>query len=273
MVVQRYADVTTPSIETLVVDGLTVRACRPLGATRSPVLFVHGYFADATVFDDWLKLFAARGFPAYAVNLRGRAGSRPGTDLGRTSMRDFADDVSAVARSLGSPSIVGHSLGGLLAQMAAARGDASAAVLICPAPPRGIPLLTKRVILMQVKYLWPILRSRVVDPSLEDLRAIALNRVPVAEQGELLAQFVPDSGRAGRDISVGVPVDSARVLCPVLVIASDDDRFIPRRIVERIAARYRAPIRTLAGHAHMLPREPGWQDAAELVAAWLLERA
>ena len=63
-------------IETIHIDDLTVACDRPANAARPPVLFVHGYFASATVFEQWLPFFASRGTPAYAVNLRGRADSR-----------------------------------------------------------------------------------------------------------------------------------------------------------------------------------------------------
>ncbi len=223
------------------------------------------------MFDEWLSLLAARGFPAFALNLRGRAGSRPGTEIGRASMSDFADDVTAVARTIGTPYIVGHSMGGLLAQMAAARGDAHAVALLCPAPPRGILLFTLRLAIMQMKYLWPIVRSRPVDPAVDDLRVIVFNRVPAADQPRMIELFVADSGRAGLDMSLNaVAVDRDRVTCPVLVFTADDDRFIPPRIVRKIAARYGAPLRMAPGHGHMLPCEPGWQETANAVADWLI---
>ena len=258
------------TIETRSIEGLTVRACEPREPRFRPVLLVHGYFAQAAMFDEWLTLLAERGFPAFAVNLRGRAGSRPGTDIGRASMADFADDVSAVARVLGKPSVIGHSMGGLLAQVAAERGDVHAAALICPAPPRGILLFTPRLAWMQLKYLWPILRSRPVDPAVDDLRILVFNHVPPAEQSRFFAMFVADSGRAGRDMSLNaVSVDTTRVSCPMLVFTADDDRFIPSRIVSKIAARYGAPLRIAHGHGHMLPCEPGWQETAAAVADWL----
>jgi pimeloyl-ACP methyl ester carboxylesterase len=259
-----------PTIETRSIEGLTVRVCVPREIKFRPVLLVHGYFAQAAMFDEWLSLLARRGFPAYAVNLRGRGGSRPGTDIGRASMADFADDVVAVARVLGKPYVIGHSMGGLLAQMAAERGVVHAMALICPAPPRGILLFTVRLALMQLKYLWPILRSRPVDPSVEDLRILVFNHVPADAQSRFLEMFVADSGRAGRDMSLNaVTVDKTLVTCPTLVFTADDDRFIPSRIVAKIAARYGAPLRVARGHGHMLPVEPGWQETAELVAEWL----
>lgn len=257
-------------IDTIRVGQLTVLRAAPSRPTRAPVLFVHGYFADATVWTEWLMHFAAHGAPAYAVNLRGRAESGGQIDLGATSIDDFAEDAGLVARQLGCPAVVGHSMGGLIAQRLAERDAVRAAVLITPAPPRGIPLLNARLALKQVTVLPRLLMSRVIEPDFEALRALSFNRTPRELQNAILSRLVPDSGRAGREMSMtGVPVDRTKVRCPMLVIAASDDRFIPARIVAKVAKRYDAVLETVADHGHMVVVEPGWEALAERIARWL----
>jgi pimeloyl-ACP methyl ester carboxylesterase len=259
--------------DTIQIDDLSVVCARPPEATRRPVLFVHGYFATSSVFTAWLPFFAARGVPAFAINLRGRHGSRPNIDLGRATMDDFVEDASSVARHLGQPAIVGHSMGGLIAQRLAERGDVHAAVLISPAPPRGITVMSPRLAIKQLKYLPAIFGSRAVTPAREDLREIVLNRVPEQLQAAILDELVPDSGRAGKEMSItGVPVDRDRVRCPMLVIGARDDQFIPVKIAERVARRYGAPIRILEGHGHMSIVEPGWETLADSIEVWIHEQ-
>lgn len=256
-------------IETLRIDDLTVLCARPAVARHHAVLLVHGYFATAAVFRDWLPFFAERGMPAYALNLRGRAGSRPGTDLGKATISDFVDDVAAVARHLDRPIVIGHSMGGLLVQCLAAQGLAHAAGLITPAPPRGISVLSPPLVLRQLKYLPAILASRLVRPSLRDLNALVLNHVPPDQRAAVVRELVPDSGSAGRDMSIsGVQVDARRVRCPVFVVGADDDHFIPPPVVRRVASRYGAPMQTMVGRGHMLILEPGWKAVADVVARW-----
>jgi pimeloyl-ACP methyl ester carboxylesterase len=262
--------------DTIRIDHLVVCHAAPARATRAPVLFVHGYFADATIWREWLPFFAQRGFPAYAINLRGRGGSDAGpsgatnADLGRASIADFVDDVRRVAQAIGNPAVVGHSMGGLIAQQLAALGAVRATVLITPAPPRGITVLSPRLAIKQLKYLPAILRSHVVHPSREDLRDIVLNCVPERDQNTILDALVPDSGRAARDMSItGFPVDRTAIRVPMFAITAEHDRFIPKPIVERIAARYDTPLQTFLGRGHMLVVEPGWETVADTVVRWL----
>ena len=101
-----------------------------------------------------------------------------------------------------------------------------------------------------------------------------LNRVPPQLQDAMLDQMVPDSGRAGRDMSItGFAIDATRVRCPVLVVAAEDDRFIPKGIGERVARRYRAPVHMLNNHAHMNILEPGWEQLADHVEGWIAKQA
>src|SRR5215467_7446328 len=125
--------------DTIHIDHLAVQHASPKTVTREPVLLVHGYFADATLWREWLPFLAHRGFPAFAINLRGRGGSGNGTehggDLGRASIDDFVDDARRAAHAIAertgaTPAVIGHSMGGLIAQRLAARGDVRAAVLV-----------------------------------------------------------------------------------------------------------------------------------------------
>jgi pimeloyl-ACP methyl ester carboxylesterase len=263
----------TPMIQTIRVGQVTALCARPIEQRHRPVLFVHGYFADASVWASWLEFFAARGTPAYAVHLRGRAGSGADTTLGSASINDFVDDAAAVARHAGAGTVVGHSMGGLIAQKLAERNDVAAAVLITPAPPRGISVLSLRVAARQVRYLPSLLLSRVVHPGRDDLRELVMNCVPAERQDALLDLMVPDSGRAGREMSItGVAVDRDRVRCPLLVITADEDRFIPAVVVARIARRYDTVCESMPNHGHMIIVEPSWELLAARVEEWIAAR-
>ena len=89
----------------------------------------------------------------------------------------------------------------------------------------------------------------------------------------MLDQMVPDSGRAGRDMSVtGFGIDATRVRCPMLLVAADDDRFIPKRIGDGRASLPRArPY--VHQHGHMNILEPGWEQLADHIERWIAKQA
>lgn len=258
-------------VETIRIGNLAVAHAAPARPTGPPVLFVHGIVVDSQVWWRWLPFFAERGLPAFAVSLRGHGPSGPLTDLGGVTMADYVDDVASVARHIGRPAIVGHSMGGLLAQCAAERDVVRSATLIAPAPPRGIILFSPKLAIKQLKYLPALLLNRPIVPDPEELREIAMNCAPPDVQARALAQIVPESGRAMRELSItGVPVDATRVRCPMQVFAADQDLFVPPRTVARIAERYDAPLTTLRGHGHIVIQEPGWESLAATVADWIV---
>jgi pimeloyl-ACP methyl ester carboxylesterase len=257
-------------VETIKIGGCAVMHAQPETVRGPSVLFVHGIVVDWRVWAEWLPFFAARGLPAFALSLRGHGASDAVADFGGVSMKDFVDDAAAIAQHIGRPAVVGHSMGGLLAQCLAERDVVQSATLITPAPPRGIILFSPKLAVKQIKYLPALLLNRpiVVDP--EELREIAMNCAPPEIQARALAQLVPESGRAMRELSLtGVPVDATKVRCPIQVFAAEHDQFVPPKIVAKIARRYDAPLTTIPGRSHIVIQEPGWQSLAAIVADWI----
>ncbi|HSJ63305.1 MAG TPA: alpha/beta fold hydrolase [Gemmatimonadaceae bacterium] len=273
-------------------SDLTVAVEQPPRPTAlPPILLVPGLNAGAWVFERYQHFLLKQGYATYALNLRGHYGSRPVVDIGQVRFSAYVEDALEVARAIAEehvsapplghapaadapapssqPVVIGHSLGGLIAQRLAEEGVVRAAMLVCPAPPRGIPLISWKVIRRQPKYLPAILAGRPLLPNFADNEAVALNRIPAAERARVQGRFVADSGRAARDVLLGIPVDAERVRCPVLVLSGSEDHYIPPRVVRRIARRYRAPFREYFGHGHMMPIEPGWETPLREMEHWL----
>lgn len=261
---------TQTSREQRRISGLAVTCALPLSGVGTPLLFLHGLFAAGWMFEHWTQYFADRGRAAFAVDLRGHGSSDGVTDGGVVTLADYVDDAARIAGALGRVVVIGHSMGGLIAQKLAESGAVAAAILVSPAPPRGIPVLSLRLAVRQAKYLPALVRSREIRVRRADADAMILNRIPPTERAALFPRFEPDSGRAARDILLGaVAVEPRRVRCPVLVLAGDDDRFIPLRVVRRVAKRYGAPLRVMPGRAHLMMHEPGWDEPAAEIDRWL----
>ena len=256
--------------ERIRLDGLSIAAARPAEESEAPLLFLHGLFAAAWMFERWMTYFAERGRACYALDLRGHGASAPVANLGGLSLGDYVDDALRATRALGNVVVVGHSMGGLIAQKLAEVGAVRAAMLVSPAPPRGIPPISLALIVRQARYLPALLRSREISVRRSDADAIIMNRIPPEERAAVFSHFQPDSGRVGREIMLGaLAVDERHVRCPVAVVAGDDDRFVPLRVVRRIATKYRARVRVLPGRAHLMMQEPLWREAAGEMEALL----
>jgi pimeloyl-ACP methyl ester carboxylesterase len=261
---------------TLRIDDLVLESAQPAHASRPPMLMVHGIMGGAWYFAKWLEFFAARGHPSYALNLRGHHGSRPVADMGKVSVMDYVTDVRDAARAIAQRHegarviLVGHSMGGLIAQKAAESLAPEGLVLLSSAPPRGILLFSWPLFRRQTKHVPAMLASRPIIPDPADNNALFLNRLSPAEALELAPRWTPTSGRAGREMTLGsIAVDADLVRCRVVVVAGADDVAIPPRIQRRIARKYRAQFRAYDGQAHFLIWEPGWERIAGDVAAWL----
>lgn len=102
---------------------------------RPPLVLVHGAANSALVWTFWQREWAAHGWSSYALDLRGHGGSSPG-DLSASTMEDYAADVLVLTQQLARrPVLMGWSMGGLVAMMAAAAAHAVACIALAPSMP------------------------------------------------------------------------------------------------------------------------------------------
>lgn len=254
-------------------DLLLERVVPPGRSPRPPLLFVHGMHGGSWYWANYMRAAAEAGWEAWALNLRGHHGSRPVPNLGKVSVRDYVQDVRDCLQALGEVVLVGHSMGGLIAQKVAEAGGLRAAVFLTSAPPRGISVLRWPVVSRMVRNLCAILSNSPLIPNRADADALVFNMLPPDRRQWAFDQFVPESGRATRELAFGlVRVDPRRITCPALVVGAERDVITPVAVQRKIAARYHAQYLELAGHAHMLMLEDGWERSIREILAWA-ERA
>ena len=185
--------------------------------------------------------------------------------LGRLSLLDYADALAAQITTVGErPIVIGHSMGGLLAQMLAARSLARAAVLLAPAAPAGVWAIGPSV----VRSFWGILTTwafwrKPVRQTFDAATYSLLHRLPPDERREVYGRFGPESGRVVFEIGLwlldarhAARVVAEKVECPMLVVGGRQDRMTPAWALRRVARRYRATYREYEHHAHWLIGEP-----------------
>jgi non-heme chloroperoxidase len=256
---------------------------RAMPALRGPVVMIHGAFCGGWAFDKWRAMFEEQGYEVHAPTLRHHGGGRePPGELGSTSILDYARDIEEFLDGLDAvPVLIGHSMGGLIAQMLAARRAVRAIVLLAPSAPWGVlPSTPFEFASAQALYFAGDFWNRSLAPTHWIAAANALDNVPEAEHDAILHRFVPESGLATfeimhwpLDFRRATHVDPRGVTCPVLCIAGARDRINPPSTVRRVAQRYRGrtAYEELEGHSHWLIGEPGWEKIAGLALDWLDE--
>lgn len=250
--------------------GITATIADVPAGSGPRVLLIHGMFGGAWQFQEWQERLVRMGHPSVAIDLRAHRGSRAGGDGPRVSLHDYVDDALSVAREMGRPAVIGHSMGGLIAQKLAEEDAVSAAVLICSAPPRWITALSGRLLSHMLKYTPELLFARPIVAGRADADALFLNHVPLAERESIFQRLEPESGRVARELALGaLAVDARRVSCPILSMGAGDDHFLPPRIARAIAKKYDCAHREYAAHGHYIVGEPGWERVADDAMGWL----
>ncbi len=250
---------------------------------RGTVLMIHGMFSRPWVWDRFVPLFEDRGWRCLTPTLRHHdlePADPPPAELGRTSVLDYADDLEDLIRSMAEPPVaVGHSMGGLLSQILAARGLLRAAVLLCPAAPAGVIGLSPAVLRSFMGVLTqPCFWRKPVRPSYGSARFAFFERFDSEdERRSSYERLVHESGRAVFEIGLwpfdfrrATRVDSSAVNCPILVVGAGRDHATPAFAVRQTARRYAtASYRELPDMAHWVLSEPGWEQVANLALDWL----
>ncbi|HVH02168.1 MAG TPA: alpha/beta fold hydrolase [Amaricoccus sp.] len=238
---------------------------------KPPILFLHGAFAGPEIWTRFVApWFAARGHVVSAPRL---PGSLPGARL-----RDYVRRARAAADELAAPPVVvGHSLGGLVAQHLAAQRPVAGVALVASPGPWGLG-----------PALWQ-LSSRAPDVLASILVAQAGAGGLLGYEAARRALFTEDTPRDW--IAAVTPLldrESPLALLdaltwdlppwflvrrrPVLAVLGDQDAFVPVTDLWSIAMAYGAETELMRGAAHGLPIDPHWKSLAWRINAWIDER-
>jgi pimeloyl-ACP methyl ester carboxylesterase len=258
---------------------LEIRSRLPARATRKPpLLFIHGGYCDAWFWEPYfLPWFAARGWPAYALSLRGHGASSGAETLFVAGLDDYVADVEHVAGQIGAPPVlIGHSMGAAVCERMLATRPVRGAALLAPVPPAGLLSVATRLAadhptyLPQMAWMNP---SRLSDDILRALRPFYFSdRVAPEILAEAERHLNPESPRVLFDLSLrlhwALPQQAPS---PVFVLGSEGDRISTPDDTRATAAHHHVEATILPGMAHLLMLEPDWQIAAKALAEWIAE--
>jgi non-heme chloroperoxidase len=250
----------------------------------TPVVFIHGLWLLPSSWDRWVKLFEENGYVALSPGWPDdpatvtQAKAHPEVFANKT-VGQVADHYAAVLWRLGvKPAAVGHSFGGLIAQILAGRGLSAATVAIDPAPFRGVLPLP----ISALKSASPVLgnpanRHRAVPLTYEQFRFAFANAVSEDEAKRLYDTFaVPAPGAplfeaAAANLNpwtdVKVNTKSAD-RGPLLIVSGEKDHTVPRALCDAAFKKQRrndgiTEFVEIAGRGHALTIDDGWREVAE----------
>lgn len=256
----------------------------------TPVVFVHGLWLLPSSWDRWRTYFEAAGYATIAPGWPddpetvAEANANPST-FAKKGISDIADHVTEAVTALTiKPAVVGHSFGGLLAQIIAGRGLSAATVAVDPAPFQGVLPLP----ISALKSASPVLSKpanyqRAVPLTYEQFRYAFANAVDEVEAKELYDTYaVPGSGEplfqaAAANVN---PWSQAKVKTknpergPVLIVSGELDHTVPHAIAH---ASYKRQKRNdgvtefveIAGVGHSLVIDHGWETVAQTALAFV----
>jgi pimeloyl-ACP methyl ester carboxylesterase len=280
---------TTRTPETVTAhDAQLVQRANASG--RQPVVFVHGLWLLPSSWDRWIELFEQAGYTAFAPGWPDdpdtvqEANAHPGVFANKT-VGQVADHLAAVLQLLDRrPVVIGHSFGGLMAQILAGRGLSAATVAISPAPFRGVLPLP----FSALKSAWPVLgnpanRHRAVPLTFDQFRFAFANEVSLEEARELHARYaVPASGAtlfqaasANLNPWTEVKVNTENPeRGPLLIVAGENDHTVPWSIAhaslrQQQVNRAVTEILKIPGRGHALTIDSGWREVAETVLGFV----
>ncbi len=245
------------------------------------LLMIHGIGCDAGAWDAMKPGFEAAGWTCEAITLFAsqRVRENPPAGLPELGLSDFIDAAAEEARRLTArdgtkPAVIGHSMGGLIAQVLAERGDVSKAIFLTPAQTKDCAVIGPSVAWTFLNILARQDRKRAYKVWKTGFKWGVLNCVPAARHDAIYATALYDSGKVYGDISDGISVNEQKVRIPTLTIAAGKDRATLPQAVRKVGAKYaRSPVKgdfiEYPDHAHWIVDEPGTGKVVADILAWL----
>jgi 3-oxoadipate enol-lactonase len=248
----------------------TPEQSRPTGPLG--VVFIHGVGGSARAWQPQAETFRAAGYAPLALDLPGYGG-RPAID--RIDFEEFSEDVEVqiAAAGLVRPVLVGHSLGGMIAQtMLRRKPDGyQAVVLVGTSPAFGKPdgdfqkkFVADRLAPLEAGKTMPELAAGMIneiigpapDPQGKAIAIASMASAPASTYKACVEAIVTFEERA----------NLGQISVPVLCLAGEFDKNAPPSMMERMAGKIPgAKFVLLPGLGHL----PNLEDPAAFDAAVL----
>jgi pimeloyl-ACP methyl ester carboxylesterase len=244
-----------------------------------PLLFVHGAFMGAWVWEENILPYMARhGYEAHAVSFRGHGQSEGRERLDRFGLDDYVEDLEQAVEKIGSsPVLIGHSMGGAVVQRYMRQRELPGVVLMASVPPEGTlgsmfeNMFRNPMTIAATGLLQSFLpRAMLARPT---RRAFFSNDLPDERLQEYLTRMQPESHRAILQMTRPIPSSwQHREGTPILVIGGEHDTLVSEKSIHKTADHYGTSAWICPKVAHVMVLETHWHDVADHLIRWLNDR-
>jgi pimeloyl-ACP methyl ester carboxylesterase len=254
------------------------------------IVLIHGLFLTHESWDGWIARYASKGHRAVAIPWPGLEGSVESlradpTPLTKLDIATVVEDLDAKIRSFAEPPIIiGHSFGGLFAQLLAYRSLGSAVVGIEAAAPAGVlslPFSTLKASAPVLANPLNIGKATMLTP--EQFHYAFTNTVSEAESQALYDRYaIPCVNRILFEGAFEnfVPHSPAHVdvrghRSPMLLITGGDDHLVTSGYSKSNYELIRkssdiTAFKEFPGRPHFTGAVPGWEAVADYALDWAL---
>jgi pimeloyl-ACP methyl ester carboxylesterase len=255
--------------------------------TSNTIVFIHGMYMTPLCWEEWIHHFEAKGFRCLAPAWPGREGAvrdlrtdHPDPHLGRITLGAVVEQYTRVIHELDeTPILIGHSMGGLVAQLLRQRENVAAVIAIDSAPPPGVFSTKWSFIRSNWPHINPFVRKSLpIQMTLDQFRYTFVHTLPPEEQRAVFERYVvPESRRVpAASLTPAARIDYARTGSPLLFVAGSEDRIIPSSLNKSNYLKYRhagttVSFKEFAGRTHYIIGQEKWEEIADFVESWLRE--
>jgi len=250
----------------------------------TPVVFIHGLWVLPSSWASWADLFEQAGYapltPDWPEDPATVEEARANPDvLAKKTLKQVADHTTEIINALDKkPAVIGHSTGGLLAQMIAGRGLSAATVAIDPGVFRGVLPLPASVLKGVGPFLInPLTRERAITLTFDQFKYGWANALDDKEARELYDTFhvagsgisLAQMGNANLNPWTEAKVDTKNpARGPLLIIYGEKDHTVPWAIANAAYKRQRrnpgvTEIVKIPNRGHSLTIDHGWREVAQ----------
>jgi len=239
---------------------------------QTPIVFQHGAWHGAWCWKWWQELFAEWGWLSHAHSLPAHGASTHRRNIRFCTMNLYRDTLmQEMDRCERTPIVIGHSMGGAIAQwMMNQRDDLPGVVLLASMPLRDNVLRYFHMDLPAMLQSMLLLHGKPLVDSPEKAAALFLSDGALMTPQELHAALDAESLLISQQHMLWNPQKPKNV--PVLVVSAEDDAIFSIAEQERLASFYSADWQRIPNTAHNIMMERSYREAAQGIHDWLVQQ-